>query len=134
MITEVNDLETVAPILKEYFHGYIVNNDPFEKIAIYNHNGIMGIVSYSIMYERAEINYIITLPHFRNKGIGSKLLEYALKDINNKKCKNISLEVEAENEEAINLYLKYGFKKEAVRPKYYNGKDAYLMTKEIEVK
>lgn len=134
MITQETDLDKVSLVLKEHFHGYKISNDPFEKVAIYTDNGIIGIISYSIIYERAEINYIITLPEYRNQGIGSKLLEYAINDIKNNNCTSISLEVESTNINAINLYSKYGFTKKCIRPNYYEGKDAYLMVKEIEVK
>lgn len=134
MIQEKTNLDDISPILKEYFHGYQISNDPFEKVAVYIDNSIIGIISYSIIYERGEINYIITLPNHRNQGIGTKLLEYAVNDIKNNKCTIISLEVESTNINAINLYSKYGFQKKGVRPNYYEGKDAYLMVKEIEVR
>ncbi|MCI9084477.1 MAG: GNAT family N-acetyltransferase [Bacilli bacterium] len=133
MITQPNNLEEVSPILKKYFHGYQISSDPFEKVAVYNDNNIIGIISYSIIYGRGEINYIITLPTHRKQGIGSQLLEYAINDMKNNNCTTISLEVESNNIEAINLYSKYGFQKQAIRSNYYQGKDAYLMIKEIEV-
>lgn len=134
MIQETTNLDEVSPILKEYFHGYQISNDPFEKAAIYCDNNIIGIISYSIIYERGEINYIITLPSHRNKGIGGKLLEYAINDMQKNNCTSVSLEVESTNTDAINLYLKHGFIKQGIRPNYYEGKEAYLMIKEIEVK
>ena len=134
MIKQTTNLVEISPILKKYFHGYQISNDPFEKVAVYTNKNIIGIISYSIIYDRGEINYIITLPTYRNQGVGSKLLEYAINDIKNNNCKSISLEVESTNIDAINLYSKYGFKQIGIRPNYYEGKDAYLMVQEIEVK
>ena len=39
----------------------------------------------------------------------------------------ISLEVNEENESAIKLYEKYGFKKEAIRKNYYGKNNGILM-------
>jgi len=133
MIKQTTNLNEIYPILKEYFHRYQVSNDPFEKVAIYTDKNVIGIISYSIIYERGEINYIVTLPDYRKRGIGKQLLEYAVEDIKKNQCTSISLEVNTNNIEAINLYLKCGFKKQGIRPNYYQGKDAYLMVKEIEV-
>ncbi len=134
MITPINNKNEISHVLKEYFRGYQISDDPFEKVAVYVNQDIIGIISYSIIYERGEINYIITLPDYRNQGIGGKLLEYAVNDMKNNNCINISLEVEQTNKNAINLYSKYGFQIKGTRPNYYEGKDAYLMVKEIEVR
>jgi len=134
MIKQTTNLVEISPILKKYFHGYQISNDPFEKVAVYSDKNIIGIISYSIIYERGEINYIVTLPGKRKKGIGGELLEYAINDMTNSGCTSISLEVESANQDAINLYLKHGFIKQGIRPNYYEGKDAYLMIKEVEVK
>lgn len=122
---------TIDTILRENFGGYQQQNDPFEKIAVYYLNGIVGLVSYSIIYDRAEINYILVVNKYRRQNIGGKLLNFALKDIFKNKCKTISLEVEEDNIPAIKLYEKYGFIKKAVRDKYYNNKNAILMVKEL---
>jgi len=134
MITLINNKNEISHVLKEYFRGYQISDDPFEKVAVYVNQEIIGIISYSIIYERGEINYIITLPDYRNQGIGGKLLEYAVNDMKNNNCTSISLEVEQINQNAINLYSKYGFQIKGIRPNYYEGKDAYLMVKEIEVR
>ena len=46
--------------------------------------------------------------------------------------KDISLEVNEENDAAINLYKKAGFEEVGIRKKYYNGKNnAIIMTKKF---
>ena len=129
MIEKLNNPEAVADILSEKFNGYLINNDPFEKVATYVKDGIIGIISYSNIYERGEINYIVVSDKNLREGIGSKLLEYALADMND--CQSISLEVAEDNTPAIKLYSKYGFKKVAIRKNYYENKDAYLMVREV---
>lgn len=133
MIQEFVDKKKIEAILKKYFQSYIDNNDPFEKTLVYIDKEIKGIISYSIIYERAEVNYIVVLEKYRGKGIADKLLKSALDDMRKNGCNIVSLEVEISNEKAINLYLKNGFKIESIREKYYENKDGYLMVKDLEV-
>ena len=60
------------------------------------------------------------------------MLEEIINIAKNKNMKSITLEVNVNNNIAINLYKKYGFKEVGIRPKYYNNTDdAIIMTKEI---
>lgn len=129
MVELISNKEEVYELLKKHFESYSLN-DPFEKIAVYNDNGVKGVISYSIIYERAEVNYIVVLKEYRGNNIGNKLLNYALADMK-KSCFTVSLEVASDNAAAINLYLKNGFTVEATRPKYYKDKDGYLMVKDL---
>lgn len=104
----------------------IIDNDPFSKFIVYLENDkIIGILSYSIIYERAEINYIFVLESYRGKKVASKMLDYMIKTC--KICDNITLEVRKSNSIAISLYKKYGFKEVAIRENYYNDEDGILM-------
>lgn len=58
----------------------------------------------------ADITSLIVLPDYRRKGIGIKLMKFALTKIP-KKTKIITLAVDSKNKKAINLYKKMGFKK-----------------------
>ena len=117
---------------------FLINNkldkpidSPFSKEVIYvEKDVVVGYLSYSIMYEKAEINNIYVLNEYRSQGIGSKLLDYLVKKC--KICENITLEVRKDNINAIYLYKKYGFKEVAIREKYYNGLDGILMMLEVK--
>ena len=101
---------------------------PFSCNIIYREEGrIIGFLNYSIMYEKAEINMIYVLEEFRNRGVGSELLDYALKKC--KICENVTLEVRKDNLSAIALYKKFEFKEVALREKYYGNVDGLLMIK-----
>lgn len=132
IIKKVNPNDILDYILK-YFPDYKISDNPFEFIYAYYLDGnIIGFIDYSIIYEKAEINYIAVSLDHRRKGIAQKLFDsfvFRLKNID-----NISLEVNVNNKEAINFYLKNGFVKETIRRNYYNGEDAYLMVKKMEVK
>ena len=122
MIVECK-IDDISKIFKEIFNQELKLNI-YSKIVAYKEDKIIGFLIYDDIYDRYEIEYIGVLEEYRNKGIGSKLMEY-LSD------KPISLEVEINNKYAIKLYEKYGFKKVSVRKNYYNGNDAYLMVKEV---
>ena len=102
-------------------------NNPFSHYLIYlDNNKILGYLNYYLIYDRVEIANFLVLKEHRNNGIGSKLLDYL---INNIDYSNITLEVKETNDPAINLYLKKGFNKVAKREGYYNGIDGILMEK-----
>jgi ribosomal-protein-alanine N-acetyltransferase len=104
----------------------IIDNDPFSKFIVYlEDTKIIGFLSYSVIYERAEINYIFVLESYRGKKIASKMLNYMISSC--KICDNITLEVRKSNSIAISLYKKFGFKEVAIRENYYNNEDGILM-------
>lgn len=128
MIREASekDLKEINIMFKTYFDNEITK-DIFTKIMIFEHKKILGFISYSIIYDRCELNYIAVLEEYRQNKIASKLMDYMVNDA--KELDNISLEVNVNNVKAINLYKKYSFKIEAIRKNYYHNADAYLMVR-----
>lgn len=103
-----------------------LENNPFLHIIVYKQdNQIIGYLNYSVMYDKAELNYIFVDRKYRNCGIGNVLMNYLISNCEN--CQNITLEVRKDNIPAINLYKKYEFKECAIRKNYYNGTDGILM-------
>ena len=75
---------------------------------------------------------IVTKIDKRHLGIGSKLLSSLINIAKEQNLKTITLEVNVNNQIAINLYNKFNFKKTGLRKKYYNNTDdAIIMTLEI---
>ena len=106
--------------------------DPFLKLLTYEEENIVkGILLYSEIYDRIEINQIEVIPIYQNRHIASSLMHQVIDQAKNKKIINITLEVKCDNYKAINLYQKYNFEKQAVRKKYYNGIDGILMELKI---
>lgn len=71
-------------------------------------------------------------PPFRRRSIGSMLLQKGLEYLQSLGAKNCELEVRVNNEEAIELYRRFGFViKEVIKNYYRNGDDAYLMAKRL---
>ena len=104
---------------------------PFTYIFVYEEEVVKAFLDFSVMYERAEINYLYVEKKYRRKGIASSLLLEMLKFLKKERVKTITLEVSIENESAIVAYEKVGFKKIGVRSKYYDGVDAILMLKDV---
>ena len=130
-LLEIADIPLVNNLIND--NNYLVNEYELNKNAkVYiKNNQIVAFISFTIMYERAELNYIFVDNNFRNQGVASILMEDMINDCQNNNVKTIDLEVNSLNEKAIKLYNKYGFKIINTRKKYYNGIDGLLMLKEI---
>lgn len=98
------------------------------KYIVAKENGeIVGFAGIWYSVDDAHITNIVVRKSYRNKGIGSLLLEKLIELAKPKT--SLTLEVNTKNEIAQNLYLKYGFKNLGIRKKYYDGiEDAYIMT------
>lgn len=126
------------PILSQYYKEFDENGvdlfekGPFSILMVYElDRKIVGFINYSIIYDRAELDYIYVDTAYRNRKIASELLQFCIEDIQTSGCLNITLEVNEQNVMGIKLYEKFGFKEVAKRPRYYHGKDALLMVREL---
>ena len=133
MIRDINenDYKIISKYAKEIFGSNISFNEEFNYKKVYvDNNKIIGFIDYSVIYERAEINYIYVLDFYQRQGIATKLLNNMLSSLKN--VLNITLEVNENNTKAINFYKKNGFEIVSKRSNYYkDGDDAYLMMKVI---
>ena len=124
-IKRINELGNIFP-------NYHFKLDVFSKCTVLDYNGyVIGFAIYSIMYDRAEIDYIVIDKEYQNMGYAKKIMDSIINDCVTNRCKNITLEVNINNKSAIRLYEKYGFKKISTRKEYYNESDAYLMEKKL---
>ena len=90
-----------------------------------------GFIVYRIVVDEAEIITIGVNPEKRRLGIASAMIGIIEKTIKSQGVKKIFLEVASTNEPAQKLYENCGFKVVGLRPKYYDGVDAILMSKDI---
>jgi len=108
------------------------NTNPFgKKIEYIENEKAIAVLDYSLIYDRIEIDNIIVNEEYRNKKIGTKLLEYIIKLSEEQGLSNITLEVRKSNAIARHLYEKMGFKEVAIRKYYYGDEDAILMEKKV---
>lgn len=129
-----NDFEVFQKLFYEYKQQkinleYVFNHVFNHTYLAYKNNQLAGFIIFAVIYDRCELIDLYVDPTFRGQGLASELIETMLKQTTD--CQNISLEVRKDNNLAIRLYAKYGFKVVATREKYYKGIDGYLMVKEV---
>lgn len=140
---EESDLEVVMYLENTCFLApwglkeltYEINDNPVSNLWVIESSmhGVAGFVDYWITFDSATICQICVNPLFRNKGLGSQMMNEVIKDCKANKVRNITLEVREHNSSAIKLYEKFDFKKVLIKEKYYtNGDNAIYMIKEME--
>ena len=90
-----------------------------------------GFIVYRIIVDEAEIITIGVNPDMRRQGIASAMIGIIEKTIKNQGVKKLFLEVALNNIPGLKLYENCGFKQVGLRPKYYDGVDAILMSKDL---
>jgi len=114
------------------FVSFDFKNNPYKKYILYvDNNYILGFLCYEYIFDRYEIDNIYVDTLNRRKGLGYKMINYLIEKGKKDNIKNITLEVNKNNNQAISLYKKVGFTQKAIRPRYYNGIDGILMEKEM---
>ncbi len=88
---------------------------------------IYGFVALRHAVGFCEILNMAVHPQACRRGIGSKLMSYALSDVLAHGGERVTLEVNARNVAAIGLYSKLGLQSCGCRKKFYNGTDDALI-------
>lgn len=90
---------------------------------------VVGYMSFWKVVDEGQINNIAVLPDYRNRGIGSRLLDFAIETGKSMGVNSFTLEVRSSNIGAVKLYEKHGFEADGIRRGYYqdNGEDALIM-------
>ncbi len=138
----INDIDSIvslefesfkSPLTKDFITQELTSN-PLSHYLCYEEDG--DVVGYIGLW-LTDIGTILNLAvskEYRNKSIGSKLIEETINVFSNNGINQISLDVRISNDIAINLYKKYKFKQVLIRKKYYdNNEDAILMIRGDEV-
>jgi len=91
---------------------------------------IQGFAVYRVIGDESELLSIAILPDSRQRGLGSKLLEWTLAELKQEGLGYVRLEVRTGNQAARKLYDNYGFMEDGVRLNYYQNprEDAVLMS------
>lgn len=103
----------------------LITNSYFKILVFEKESKIRGFLMYSVLYSTIDVLDIIVEEKFRNQKIASILLDYMI--TNSTPGGRIYLEVAVNNEPAIHLYEKFGFKIIHTRKKYYGTLDGYVM-------
>ena len=84
---------------------------------------LVAYVLGRIIPPEGEIYRVAVLPEHRQRGIGYRLLDYAVKTSRGKGLEVLFLEVRSKNLPALALYRSYGFVKVGERKRYYKNPD-----------
>ena len=122
-----------TPWTKEAFVMEITKNTLAKYIVAEREGKIVGYGGIWLIVDEGHVTNIAVDPDFRGYGIGNYLVEGLIDICKKRDILAMTLEVRVSNNVARNLYNKYGFIDNGIRPKYYSdtGEDAIIMWKEL---
>lgn len=102
----------------ESFYQFLLNfNAEKDRLWCAEHNGnIVGCIGIVGHGERAQLRWFLTDPHYRNIGLGKKLLNEAISFARKAQYSAIFLDTTEDLDKAISLYQKIGFVKISQKP------------------
>lgn len=136
-IPQVADLEKAAfsvPWNEQGFADALSQERNIFSVA--EHEG--KVIGYCGMYTAAdegEITNVAVAEQFRKNGVGSRIIDYMIKQAVDMGIERIYLEVRLSNEAAQGLYRKYGFCSQGIRKNFYRkpDEDAIVMVCQPEI-
>ena len=129
-----SDIDEITKLARNLHVNYTFDLNEFSSCLVCTENDcIIGFITYFILYEKAEIIDIYVKMKYRKKKIGTKLIKKVIDECYKKDCENITLEVDINNQAALDFYYSFDFKIVARRQHYYNNgmDDAYVMEKKL---
>lgn len=124
------NLET--SFLKETLKDYIESDQTYHVFCL-EEATLMG---YMIIWESASYGQIIDLVidrKYRGKGLGLKMVNFAIDYFKSNGINIVSLEVKVSNHAAIKLYEKAGFRNDHTIKNYYKTEDAYFYVRRLNI-
>ena len=125
------DLDTICLWTKKQWQSEF-NKRGTKVVALFFNKKIIGIYVVQTIIDEAQINYFSIKQKFRQKGFGSYLMTYLIKECEKLNIKKLLLEVSEANSIAEMFYCKFDFFTVGRRRKYYkDGADAVLKEKKF---
>jgi ribosomal-protein-alanine N-acetyltransferase len=130
-IVEIENMSFHTPWTRENFQFELTEN----RCAVYVVGEIDGnVAGYGGMWKMVDEGHITNIavdPKYRCRGIGDAILGTLVKFAGENGISAMTLEVRTQNQPAHSLYIKHGFKDEAIRKGYYTNPvdDAIIMWK-----
>jgi ribosomal-protein-alanine N-acetyltransferase len=98
------------------------------RVLIARRASTVGVITWSVTGELAELLRLVVAPAHRRTGIGTVLVEAGIDAVRQAGARAAMLEVGYANEPAIALYQRLGFEQLRVREDYYGpGKHALIL-------
>ncbi len=114
-----------------FFENDLQINDTIAYVAM-NNIEIVGYALGRCVSDELHITNIAVDKKYQRQGIARMMMQKLEETAKTKGCLYAYLEVRVNNEAAINLYKKFGYKILYTRANYYlDGADAYVMDKEL---
>jgi ribosomal-protein-alanine N-acetyltransferase len=114
------------PLSRRLFYYHIQRN--LLLVAETEEDHIAGYILTLIRRHDAKINSLGVSPRFRHRGIAASLLKQTMLELSSRGFARTLLEVRSDNEAAIALYLRLGFRIiNQAKAFYLDGCDAYIM-------
>ena len=98
-------------------------------------NYLIGICVFQVVLDEAQINFFAVNKKFREKGFGTYLMNYLVKECEKLNINKLFLEVSNTNFTAEKFYRTFDFSTVGIRKNYYkDGSDALLKKKILTTK
>jgi ribosomal-protein-alanine N-acetyltransferase len=101
-------------------------------------DALLGYAGTARHDAEAELQTVAVLPGARGRGLGRVLLDRAVRTVSTAGARRLHLEVREDNQPALTLYERAGFRRTGRRPRYYAAPDgsgarvaAVLMTLDL---
>ncbi len=115
------------PWLEQSFWDELENE--FSRFYVADKDGLL--IGFYDLWLYANVGHLLNIAirrNYRHQGVGTVLLEHSVEEANKYNADLIYLEVRANNETAISMYKKNGFRKSSVKTDYYgDGENAVVM-------
>ena len=93
-------------------------------------NIVIGICVFHVVLDEAQINFFVVNQKYREKGYGSYLMSYLIKECEKSNINKVFLEVSSNNITAKKFYSRFDFFTVGIRRNYYkDGSDALVKEK-----
>jgi [ribosomal protein S18]-alanine N-acetyltransferase len=142
---ELSDLDDLVALEEATFDHDLVSRAQYRRhldsdsarvlIASANHRRFLGtaLVFFRKGSRVARLYSIATLPEARGKGVGTALIEATEAAARQRRCQALRLEVRTDNEAAISLYERLGYRRigPVVKKFYQDGSHAFRYEKTL---
>ena len=97
-------------------------------------NFLIGICVFQVVLDEVQINFFVVNQKYREKGFGSYLMNYLIKECEKLNINKLFLEVSNTNIAAKKFYDRFDFSTVGITRNYYkDGSDALLKEKKLQL-
>ncbi|MBQ7147864.1 MAG: ribosomal protein S18-alanine N-acetyltransferase [Pseudobutyrivibrio sp.] len=112
-----------------------VNSDHTFVLVVTEEAAIVGFAVFYLTPPESELPDIVVSEAYRGQGLGRKLLDYSMQELQARAVDTVFLEVRVSNTPARRLYQHFGFEEIGVRKYFYSDpvEDAVCMRLDIDI-